>query len=134
FLAILAGTILGGFVGKLSAAPFAALVLLAVSGLGAVLAFHIPKTEQLDRSVSLSFVPGAGTRELLGSLCGWRRAHAAAVALSWFWMAGAVLLAEIPAYALNVVHVEARGATILLATLAFGIGAGSIGYSFISRM
>ena len=133
FLAILAGTILGGLVGGLGAVPFAALVLLAVSGAGAVLAFHIPKTEQLDRSVSLSFVPGAGTRELLGSLRGWRRAHAAAVALSWFWMAGAVLLAEIPAYARDVVHVEAHGGTILLATLAFGIGAGSVGYSFIAR-
>ena len=132
FLAILAGTILGGLVGGLGAAPFAALILLAVSGAGAVLAFRIPRTELSDRTVSISLVPGAGTRELLGSLRGWRRAHAAAVALSWFWMAGAVLLAEIPAYARDVVHVEAHGGTILLAMLAFGIGAGSIGYGFVA--
>src|SRR6202012_2233606 len=99
------------------------MVLLAASGLGALLAFRIPRTELFDRSVTLSLIPGAGTRNLLGSLRGWRRAHAAAVALSWFWMAGAVLLAEIPAYARDVVHVDANGGTILLAMLAFGIGA-----------
>jgi MFS family permease len=132
FLAILAGTILGGLVGGLGAAPYAALVLLVASGLGAILASRIPATESADRTVTLSLIPGAGTRALLGSLRGWRRAHAAAVALSWFWMAGAVLLAEIPAYARDVVHVEAHGGTILLTMLAFGIGAGAIGYGFIA--
>src|ERR1700761_1224034 len=132
FLAILAGTILGGLVGGLGAAPFAAIVLLAASGAGAVLAFRIPATRLFDRSVTLPLVPGAGTRNLLGSLRGWGRAHAAAVALSWFWMAGAVLLAEIPAYARDVVHVQAHGGTVLLAMLALGIGAGSIGYGFLA--
>jgi len=133
FLAILAGTILGGLVGGLGAAPFAAIVLFAASATGAALAFRIPQTVMFDRTVSLSLMPFAGTRELLRSLRGWRRAHAAAVALSWFWMAGAVLLAEIPAYARDVVHAPPRGATILLAMLAGGIGAGSIGYSFIAK-
>jgi acyl-[acyl-carrier-protein]-phospholipid O-acyltransferase/long-chain-fatty-acid--[acyl-carrier-protein] ligase len=132
FLAILAGTILGGVVGGLGAAPFAALILFTASGAGAALAFRIPATVMFDRTVTLSLVPFAGTRDLLRSLGGWRRAHAAAVALSWFWMAGAILLAEIPAYARDVLHAPSRGATILLAMLAGGIGAGSISYSLIA--
>ena len=133
FLAILAGTILGGLIGGLGAAPFAAIALFAVSGAGALLAFRIPATAAANPALNLSPIPFAGSRDLLRALAGWKRAHAAAVALSWFWMAGAVLLAEIPAYAHDVLHAPSGVATGLLAALAFGIGSGSIGYSVIAR-
>lgn len=133
FLAILAGTILGGLVGGLGAAPLAAIVLVLISGAGALAAFCIPVTKLADRTITLSLVPFAGTRVLLRGLHGWKRAHAGAVALSWFWMAGAVLLAEIPAFARDVLQASSNGATILLAALACGIGGGSIAYGFIAR-
>jgi acyl-[acyl-carrier-protein]-phospholipid O-acyltransferase/long-chain-fatty-acid--[acyl-carrier-protein] ligase len=133
FLAILAGTITGGIAGGQGASPIALAVLLSASGIGAALAFRIPRTAVSDPALTLSAIPFAGTRELLRRLSGWKRAHAAAVALSWFWMAGAVLLAEIPAYARDVLHGAPGVATILLAALAGGIGAGSVAYGFIAR-
>ncbi len=133
FLAILAGTIAGGLAGGLGATPLALAVLLTVSGAGAILAFRIPLSRMVDRTVTLSFVPFAGTRHLLRTLGGWKRAHAAAVALSWFWMAGAVLLAEMPAYARDVLHAPPRAATILLAALAGGIGLGSVAYGRLAK-
>jgi acyl-[acyl-carrier-protein]-phospholipid O-acyltransferase/long-chain-fatty-acid--[acyl-carrier-protein] ligase len=133
FIAILAGTIAGGLAGGMGPSPVALVTLLAASGCGAALAFRIPRTAMTDPAVTLSLVPFAGTRTLLGKLASWRRAHAAAIALSWFWMAGAILLAEIPAYARDVLHAPPSAATTLLAALAGGIGAGSIAYGLIAR-
>jgi acyl-[acyl-carrier-protein]-phospholipid O-acyltransferase/long-chain-fatty-acid--[acyl-carrier-protein] ligase len=133
FLAILAGTIAGGLAGGFGPSSLGVIVLAASSGFGAIATFCVPRTRITDRSLSLSLVPFAGTRQLMRSLSGWRRTHAAAVALSWFWMAGAVMLAEIPAYAREVLNAGANGATILLAALATGIGAGSLAYGAIAR-
>jgi acyl-[acyl-carrier-protein]-phospholipid O-acyltransferase/long-chain-fatty-acid--[acyl-carrier-protein] ligase len=133
FLAILVGTIAGGIAGALGPSPVALIALGVSSGVGAIAIFRVPRTEMSDPELTLSLVPFAGTGTLLRSLKGWRRAHAAAVALSWFWMAGAVLLAEIPTYARQVLRTGPDGATILLAALAAGIGAGSMAYGAIAQ-
>ncbi len=132
FLAILLGTIGGGVLGGWGASPLMAWLLPAISAAGVIAAFLIPRTTLADPTLSLPLMPFAGTAGLLQRLRGWRRAHAAAVALSWFWMGGAILLAEIPTYASGVLHQGATAGAILLAALALGIGAGSTAYGLIA--
>jgi 1-acyl-sn-glycerol-3-phosphate acyltransferase len=46
--------------------------------------------------------------------------------ISWFWLFGALLLAQFPAYTKNVLGGSETAVTLLLATFTFGIGAGSM--------
>ena len=46
--------------------------------------------------------------------------------ISWFWLFGALFLAQFPAYTKNVLGGSETAVTLLLATFTFGIGAGSL--------
>lgn len=133
FLGILIGTIAGGLVIGLDHGPIAGATLLALSITGAAFALGIPATQEADPSIKLSFLPLAGARGLLRDLKGWGRARAAAVGLSWFWMCGAVLLAEIPVYGRDTLAAGPDAATALLTALALGIGAGSMAFGALAR-
>jgi hypothetical protein len=46
--------------------------------------------------------------------------------ISWFWLFGALFLAQFPAYTKNVLGGSETAVTLLLATFTFGIGVGSM--------
>jgi hypothetical protein len=46
--------------------------------------------------------------------------------ISWFWLFGALFLAQFPAYTKNVLGGSETAVTLLLATFTFGIGVGSL--------
>lgn len=134
FLAILAGTILGGYFGSLGShgGVLAAGVGLGCAALGFACACAVPKApapspglrltwnifKQTAEAISFARKPASVWNSILGA--------------SWFWFYGALMLAQFPAYAKDVLGGSPSAMTLLLATFSIGVGAGSLACEKIS--
>ncbi|MFI4918768.1 MAG: MFS transporter [Legionellales bacterium] len=127
FIAILLGTILGGLLILL---PFGVALISTAICLFAVLGFitslYIPNTHTayLEQSISYNFI-----KETI------RVVHYAKkqpdlmlpiLAISWFWLIGAVYLAEFPVFAKDILHADALVVTFFIALFSIGIALGSV--------
>ena len=134
FIAILGGTLLGGL---LAAAPGATLWitlagLLVASG-GYFAARFIPVAVPPAPTLRVSRNPFTETWRNLAAARKNRPAFAAILGISWFWLYGALFLAQFPAYAKNILGGDETVVTLLLATFIIGIGAGSLLCARLSR-
>ncbi len=127
FVAILAGTLLGGLLAGVADATvwITAAGLLIASG-GYLAARRIPAAVAPAPSLRVSRNPLAETWRNLAFARKNRLAFAAILGISWFWLYGALFLAQFPAYAKNVLGGDESSVTLLLATFIVGIGAGSL--------
>jgi 1-acyl-sn-glycerol-3-phosphate acyltransferase len=127
FVAILLGTLLGG----LLAANEAATVWITVAGLAVAVAGYLA-----SRAIPVA-VPPAPTLAINPNPLTetWRNINFARenqtvflsiMGISWFWLFGALFLAQVPAYTKNVLGGSETAVTLLLATFTFGIGVGSL--------
>jgi len=126
FVAILAGTLLGGVMiglGGLLPAGFLS-VGVAVAGFG--LSFALPKGRAAAPDLPLSGNPVGVTLGLLRALAGDRRLLRAAFLLVWFWATGAVYLSSLPALLRARLGLGEIAITLSMALFAAGIGIGSI--------
>jgi acyl-[acyl-carrier-protein]-phospholipid O-acyltransferase/long-chain-fatty-acid--[acyl-carrier-protein] ligase len=132
FLAILTGTILGGsLVAMEGGAALVAIVMPAISLIGAVAIMAVPRTFLQDKTLRIGLPGWRSARQLMAALDERRVTRIAGLGLSWFWMSGAVLLAQIPAYAKTVLGAGESAPTLLLAILSIGIALGSVAYNAI---
>jgi MFS family permease len=127
FVAILVGTLLGGL---LAAAPGATLWITAagfiIAVLGWLAARAIPPAVPPAPTLSINRNILAETTHILGLARESRPVFAAIFGISWFWLYGAIFLAQIPAYAKSILGGAATSVTLLLAAFIVGIGAGSM--------
>jgi 1-acyl-sn-glycerol-3-phosphate acyltransferase len=121
-LAILLGTMLGGFLAAYNAHAVAC-ATLCIALIGRVFASSVPSAP----------APGNPTRK------GWFKANWQALSLtwqtvpmlltvlgiSWFWFFGSMCLTLLPLYARNVLNGSEAVTTLLLAAFSIGIGVGS---------
>ncbi|MBV9564798.1 MAG: acyl-[ACP]--phospholipid O-acyltransferase [Bradyrhizobium sp.] len=127
FLAILLGTIGGG---QLVAGSThmgwvcAAVILFAL--LSWAFASRIPATSPSAPGLSITANPWASTLHLLRSLYAEPRLWDGMVIVSWFWLAGAVVMSLLPAVLKDVVGGTEGVVTLCLAVFAIGIAAGSL--------
>ncbi len=128
FVAILLGTIAGGLLIGLpggTAIVSAALVLLAVFGYLA--SRFIPATVAAAPGLPIRRNMAAALRDLLAAGRARRDVHLSILAISWFWLVGAVYLAEFAAIAKGTLHADNRVVTLFLALFSIGVGLGSLG-------
>ncbi|MBL8448154.1 MAG: MFS transporter [Zoogloeaceae bacterium] len=127
FVAILAGTLAGGLLAAGNAAhlgiPVAGLVV-ALAGYAA--ARRIPAAPAPVPNLVLRLNPFASTAQVLRFARRDTTVFAAILAISWFWLYGALFLAQFPAYAKDVLGGGETAVTLLLAIFTLGIGGGSI--------
>lgn len=127
FVAILLGTILGGL---LAAAEhgmhWITLVALAIAGAGYLASRFIPKAPAPDAGLRLQLNPLVETWRVIGHARGNRTVFLSIMGISWFWLYGALFLAQFPAYAKDVLGGGELSVTLLLAVFTIGIGAGSL--------
>ena len=127
FVAILAGTLAGGLLAASEAAhlwiPAAGLVVAAA---GYAAARRIPPAPAPVPNLALSLNPIASTAEVLRFARRDATVFAAILAISWFWLYGALFLAQVPAYAKHVLGGGETTVTLLLAIFTLGIGSGSL--------
>ncbi len=128
FLAILIGTIFGGFLADLdSNVPFwLSLTILSIATLGYLTSRKIPETPSVVPDLKINWNPVTETIKNLAYLRTNKVVFLAILGISWFWFYGAVFLAQITNYALYTLAGEKLVAILVLAFFSVGIGLGSI--------
>ena len=127
FLAILIGTITGGLLVSGSTHMgwvASAIVLLAV--LSWAFASRIPHTTPSAPELPITTNPWTSTTRLLKSLYAEPRLWDGMVIVSWFWLAGSVVLSLLPTLVKDIVGGTEAVVTMCLAIFAIGIAAGSL--------
>ena len=128
FVAILVGTLLGGLLaGSGEAGPrwiTAAGLVIAIAGYGASRA--IPAAPAPAPGLRINPNPLTETWRNIAFARADRTVFLSILGISWFWLYGALFLAQFPAYAKNVLGGGETAVTLLLATFTIGIGLGSL--------
>jgi acyl-[acyl-carrier-protein]-phospholipid O-acyltransferase/long-chain-fatty-acid--[acyl-carrier-protein] ligase len=127
FLAILIGTITGGLLVAGSAHMgwvASAIVLLAI--LSWAFASRIPSTVPSAPELSIAANPWTSTVRLLKSLYAEPRLWDGMLIVSWFWLAGSVVLSLLPTLVKDVIGGTEAVVTMCLAVFAIGIAVGSL--------
>ena len=130
------GTFVGILTGQLSGAVLVTLQpngiqlimlsTLLVAILGWLVSRAIPVTPAADTSVIIGRNPFVEMGRNLRFAEKNREVFTAMLANSWFWFFGAMLLAQFPVFARDILHGEPSVFVVLLSAFSLGIGAGSL--------
>jgi 1-acyl-sn-glycerol-3-phosphate acyltransferase len=137
FLAILVGTLAGGLLapttpaeaaqgGASDAHVMAAAVMVGVAILMYVCARFIPRGEPTDPGLEMDFNPLTATWQVIRLAARTRAIFLSLLGISWFWLVGALILAQLPAYAKDVLGGDKSVYTLLLASFSIGVALGSL--------
>ncbi len=128
FLAILVGTISGGLIaGGASSANTAAAVAMVVIAAGTYLCSRfIPRAEAADPNLKVNFNLFTATWDVIRFASQTRSIFLSLLGISWFWLVGALILAQLPAYAKDVLGGDKTVFTLLLAAFSIGTALGSL--------
>jgi 1-acyl-sn-glycerol-3-phosphate acyltransferase len=134
FIAILIGTIAGGLLvptantaGESSGTNLAAAIAMVVVAIGTWLCSRfIPRAEATDPDLKVNFNPFTSTFEMLRFAAQSRAILNSLLGISWFWLVGALILAQLPAYAKDVLGGDKTVYTLLLASFSLGTALGSL--------
>ncbi len=130
------GTFVGILTGQLSGAMLVTsgshgiqaimLATVLVAALGWLCTRAVPLTPAADTAVVLNLNPFTEIARNLRFCAAHREVFTAMLANSWFWFFGAMLLAQFPVFARDVLHGEPIVFVILLTAFSLGIGVGSL--------
>ncbi|HYQ39588.1 MAG TPA: 1-acyl-sn-glycerol-3-phosphate acyltransferase, partial [Pseudomonas sp.] len=94
--------------------------------LGYLTSRGIPAAPAPEPGLALNLNPFVETWRNIGFARANRTVFLSILGISWFWLYGALLLAQFPAFAKDVLGGSESSVTLLLATFTLGIGAGSM--------
>ncbi len=127
FVAILAGTIAGGvLMSSPSGTYLAPACAIVVAVLGYLASRLLPHSPAPDPGLRLGWNPLRETWATMRFVWPNRAVFNSLLGISWFWFLGALLLAQLPAYAKDYLGGAPGVVTLLLATFSVGVGAGSL--------
>jgi 1-acyl-sn-glycerol-3-phosphate acyltransferase len=127
FVAILLGTLLGGLLaGSGDGTTWITVVGLAIAVGGYLASRAIPVAVPPAPTLSISANPLTETWRNINFARENQTVFLSIMGISWFWLFGALFLAQFPAYTKNVLGGSETAVTLLLATFTFGIGVGSL--------
>jgi 1-acyl-sn-glycerol-3-phosphate acyltransferase len=127
FVAILLGTLLGGLLaGSGDGTTWITVVGLAIAVGGYVASRGIPLAVPPAPTLAISANPFSETWRNINFARENQTVFLSIMGISWFWLFGALFLAQFPAYTKNVLGGSETAVTLLLATFTFGIGVGSL--------
>jgi 1-acyl-sn-glycerol-3-phosphate acyltransferase len=127
FVAILLGTLLGGLLaGSGDGTTWITAVGLAIAVGGYVASRGIPVAVPPAPTLEISANPFSETWRNISFARENQTVFLSIMGISWFWLFGALFLAQFPAYTKNVLGGSETAVTLLLATFTFGIGVGSL--------
>ncbi|MDA0191150.1 MAG: MFS transporter, partial [Proteobacteria bacterium] len=127
FVAILLGTLAGGLLAGTGGDPrWVAFAGLLVAVAGYLASRGIPAAPPPAPGLTINPNPLTETWRNLGFARANRTVFLSILGISWFWLYGALFLAQFPAYAKDVLGGDETSVTLLLATFTLGIGLGSL--------
>jgi 1-acyl-sn-glycerol-3-phosphate acyltransferase len=127
FVAILVGTLIGGLLTGMDNGTVwitGACMLTAVAGY--LTSRGIPVAPAPEPTLKVNLNLFTETWRTIGFARENRTVFLSILGISWFWLFGALLLAQFPVYAKNVLGGTETSVTLLLATFTLGIGIGSL--------
>lgn len=127
-LAILVGSILGGYLIALPGAGIESLsvAIVGVAILGLVASFFIPRTGVAAPNLKVNWNPVTETWRNIHFIRENRTVFLSVLGISWFWFYGVTLQSNIPALTKQVLGGDEFVVILLLTTLSVGIGIGSL--------
>ncbi len=127
FVAILIGTLAGGLLaGTVEHPAWIAVGGFVVAAAGYVTSRGIPAAPAPDPKLVVNLNPLTETWRNIQFARQNRAVFLSILGISWFWLYGALFLAQFPAYAKDVLGGGETSVTLLLATFTVGIGVGSM--------
>jgi hypothetical protein len=127
FLAILSGTMLGGYLVAVGHGTlWVGVTLVAVALLGYLAARMVPRAPAADPNVRVNWNFVTETLRVIGHARKNPVVFRSILAISWFWFFGSVILTQMPNFARNQLHGDNTVFTILLAVFSVGIAVGSL--------
>jgi 1-acyl-sn-glycerol-3-phosphate acyltransferase len=127
FVAILLGTLAGGLLAGVGSHPaWIALAALVVAAAGYVASLGIPAAPPPAPGLTINFNPLSETWRNIGFARRERTVFLSILGISWFWLYGALFLAQFPVYAKKVLGGDEFSVTLLLVVFTVGIGLGSM--------
>ena len=126
FVAILLGQLVGGLFLKAGMIMEATAAMIAVAVLGYLTARAVPTAPATDPGLKINWNFITETGRLLKYAASQRVVFLAILGISWFWFYGAVLLAQMPAYAKLTLGANESVFILLLAVFSISIGIGSL--------
>ncbi len=130
FLAILLGTLFGGLLilrGQGLAVVSLSMIAIAVAGWWAARRIPPAPAPMPDLRVRRNFL--ASTLGVMRAVAGRRRLFGAVLAISWFWMLGALLLALVPPFTRHFLGGDETVANFFIALFTIGIAIGALAAS-----
>lgn len=127
FLSILLGTITGGALVLLPYGEYLISVIICIlAAAGFVSSLYIPNTlvRNPELKISLNFIRET-YRVIQYSKERWD-IYLAILGISWFWLVGAVFLAEFPIFTRDILHANENVVTYFIALFSCGIAVGSL--------
>lgn len=133
FIAILIGTLVGGLLaGAENGSIWISLFSLTIAAVGYIASRGIPAAPPPAPDLRINPNPVTETWRNIGFAREKRMVFMAIIAISWFWLYGALFLTQFPSYAKNILGGNEDAVAVLLATFTFGIGVGSLVCEHIS--
>ena len=86
----------------------------------------IPRAEATDPNLKVNFNPVTATWQVVRFAAKSRAILNSLLGISWFWLVGALVLAQLPAYAKDVLGGDNTVFTLLLAAFSIGTALGSL--------
>lgn len=127
FVAILIGTLCGGVIAGLEqGTAWITGVGLVVACGGYIASRKIPRAPAPEPQLRVSLNPFTETWRNINFARENRTVFLSILGISWFWLYGALFLAQFPAYAKDILGGAETTVTLLLGTFTLGIGIGSI--------
>jgi 1-acyl-sn-glycerol-3-phosphate acyltransferase len=127
FVAILVGTLAGGLLAGIGGHPsWVAFAGMLVAAAGFVASCGIPSAPAPMPGLKVNLNPFSETWRNIGFARRNRTVFLAILGISWFWLYGALFLAQFPVFAKNVLGGDETSVTLLLAVFTVGIGLGSM--------
>ena len=127
FLAILLGTLLGGWlIARDGGATGVSVAILAVAVLGYLTARAIPTSHAAAPDLQINWNPFTETWRNFQFMRTNRTVFLSVLGISWFWFYGAMFLSQLPAYTKLTLGGGEQVVTLLLTVFSLGIGVGSL--------
>jgi len=130
FVAILVGTLTAGVLAASAASATDVLPLLAtllgLAAVGLTASLFIPRLPAVAPQLRIDWNPWTSSLENLREAASSRVVFLSVLGNSWFWFYGALVLAQLPVYAKDVLHGDEHLVTLLLVAFTVGVGAGSL--------
>ncbi|WP_347252087.1 MFS transporter [Legionella sp.] len=138
FLAILLGTSLGALaIGTtVKHVGYAILIVNLIAILGLTASCYIPAAPSMTKGLKIDWRIGRATLKMVRDTLKNHRLLPAILAISWFWLIGAVMLTKLPDYTHYVLWADTSVFAVFLSLFSIGIalGALSIGYFLAGKI